>query len=52
MKCFECGQLCKTVYHTRTNFIDINQSKIWAVSKQCPNCGWESYKTKLPEKIP
>jgi len=51
MKCFECNEICHTVYHTKRYNGDPNQEKIWAVSKQCPYCGWESYRTKLPEKI-
>lgn len=52
MKCFKCGALCHTNY-----IYDYVKGKagmqIVAVSKLCPSdeCGWESYPTKLPEKI-
>ena len=53
MNCFECGSKCLTVYITENRMI-INPSsndKIIAVRKDCTNCEWHSYPTKLPEKI-
>ena len=50
MKCFKCGFRCVTKYH----FGDKDSQgfeKVTAVSKVCNMCGWESYPTKLPEKI-
>jgi C4-type Zn-finger protein len=50
MKCFECGQKCVTKYHFGAK--DANGfEKVVAVNKICNSCGWESYKTILPEKI-
>ena len=60
MKCFKCGFLCITKYNTETridpNLICIRNplgewEKLVSVSKLCNMCGWESYPTKLPEKI-
>jgi len=52
MKCFKCGALCVTVYYCG-GFYWQPGDKITAVGKACPihECGWESYPTKLPEKI-
>lgn len=44
MKCFRCEMKCVT------NYIMVGKS-ITAVNKVCPACNWESYPTKLPEKI-
>lgn len=49
MKCFECGALCQTKYIYEAH--RLGGAKIVAVCKVCPNCEWESYPTKLPEKI-
>lgn len=46
MKCFECGYLCNTIYHQEPG-----QTRITAVSKLCANCGWESFRTKVPEPL-
>lgn len=48
MKCFKCKAECVTNY-----YICPIEKKITHVNKMCvvPNCGWESYPTKLPEKI-
>ena len=60
MKCFNCGFLCTTKYHTEV-CIDFNRvcitnptgayDKIIAVSKFCNMCQWESHPTKIPESI-
>jgi len=52
MKCYECGALCVTVYYCG-GFYWQPGDKITAVGKACPihECGWESYPTKVPEKI-
>ena len=48
MKCFKCGFRCVTRY-----IMDNHPMfpRVIAVSKVCNMCGWESYPTKLPEKI-
>lgn len=46
MKCFECNAQCHTQY------IKDLTGKIVAVNKVCSVCTWESFRTKLPEKIP
>lgn len=60
MKCFNCGFRCITKYHEEEridpNLICLKNpiglwKKVVAVSKVCNMCGWESYKTKLPDKI-
>ena len=51
MKCFECGSLCETVYHARTNMAHVSLSRVTHVSKKCKKCGWQSFKTKVPESI-
>ena len=48
MKCFECNGKCITKYHFDNQS---NSAKVTAVNKVCQTCGWESYKTKLPEKL-
>ena len=48
MNCFECGSKCITKYHHRNKDM---MDKVIAVNKVCLACGWESYPTKLPEKI-
>ena len=50
MKCFECGSKCVTKYHFG-NKDKYGLERVVAVNKVCHNCGWESFKTKLPEKI-
>jgi hypothetical protein len=45
MKCFECGAKCLT------NYWRTPAGKIYQITKQCPVCNWESYPTKVPEKI-
>lgn len=50
MRCFECGEKCLTVYLTDRRII-INphpSDKIIAVRKDCMNCEWHSYPTKVP----
>lgn len=49
MKCFNCGKKCVTKYHIKEPC-----GSIVAVSKVCEKengCGWESYPTKIPDKI-
>ena len=46
MKCFECGSKCLTVYN-----YNLCQVKVMSVQKECMNCDWISYPTKIPEKI-
>jgi len=46
MKCFECGSKCLTVYNWNATF-----SHIESVQKDCMNCEWQSYPTKVPEAI-
>ena len=50
MKCFECGTLCHTQYHYGPSHGEINP-RVKAVSKLCPHCGWESFRTKVPEPL-
>ena len=50
MKCFECGALCVTKYHYGPSHGEVNPP-VKAVNKVCNICGWESYPTKVPEKI-
>lgn len=52
MKCFECGERCITAYWNGNVLAIDSRTMVTHVSKLCGNCGWESYKTKLPEKIP
>lgn len=55
MKCFECGSKCITQYHCNDVVLGangwLNGMKVTHVNKACINCHWQSYKTKLPEKI-
>lgn len=60
MKCFECGFLCITKYHTvkaygMSRMCITNPygeyDKIIAVSKVCNMCKWESHPTKVPGPI-
>ena len=46
MKCFECNARCLTVYN-----YNMCQDKIMSVAKECPECGWTSHPTKIPEPI-
>ena len=50
MKCFKCESKCITNYIFGKKDKDGLES-IVAVNKKCMNCKWESYPTKLPEKI-
>ena len=60
MNCFECGFRCVTIYHTEERIShDLvclkNPLGIWekvvAVSSKCNMCGWESFRTKVPEPL-
>jgi len=54
MKCFECGSKCLTVYLNANGRLIVSPShneKIIAVRKDCMNCNWHSYPTKIPESI-
>jgi hypothetical protein len=57
MKCFECGSKCITQYFHHDHVIRFNPMlgdaglKVTHVNKACMNCSWQSFKTKLPEKI-
>ena len=54
MKCFECGSKCLTVYLTGNNRLVVSphlNDKIIAVRKDCMNCDWHSYPTKIPGPI-
>ena len=57
MNCFKCGSKCLTTYCVDTTnnnnwIISPNAlDKITAVRKDCMNCEWHSYPTKVPEKI-
>ena len=51
MKCFECGSLCITAYWNENVLAIDSRTNVTHVSKLCTHCNWESYKTKLPEKI-
>lgn len=52
MKCFKCGALCITVYLDADNMpLESRDGKIVAVAKLCTECNWQSYPTKLPEKL-
>lgn len=50
MKCFECDSKCLTVYYCG-GFHWTPGDKITHVGKACPNCGWESFRTKVPEPL-
>ena len=50
MNCFECGSKCVTKYH----FGDKDKhglERVIAVNKVCNACGWESFRTKVPEPL-
>jgi len=54
MKCFECGSKCLTVYLNTNGRLIISphpDEKVTAVRKDCMNCEWVSYPTKVPESI-
>jgi hypothetical protein len=51
MKCFECGSKCITQYWNN-NFLFDGWGKITHVNKACVNCTWQSFKTRLPVKLP
>ena len=54
MKCFECGSKCLTVYLNAGGRLIVSPSlneQIIAVRKDCMNCDWHSYPTKIPETI-
>ena len=44
MNCFECGSKCVTKYHMKLD-------RVVAVNKVCNACGWESFRTKVPEPL-
>ena len=51
MNRFKCRTKCVTKYW----FGDKDKhglERVVAVNKVCHACGWESYKTKVPEKLP
>ena len=50
MKCFECGSKCITKYIFGNKDKNGYQS-IVAVRKDCIDCDWHSYPTKIPETI-
>ena len=50
MKCFVCGCNCVTQYHYGPSHGE-DAPPIKAVNKICPSCGWESYPTKIPDKL-
>ena len=54
MKCFKCGSKCFTQYwigdKLASSFIHTTR-RITHVNKQCMNCDWQSFKTKVPQKI-
>ena len=49
MKCFECGSVCITQYWHNDKLT--TTLRITHVNKACMNCDWQSFKTKIPEKI-
>jgi len=55
MKCFECGNKCITLYWHNDRSLGSADFKagtpITHVNSACTSCNWQSYKTKLPEKI-
>lgn len=55
MKCFECGCRCVTIYWHNDRILGSYDfkagTKITHVNSACTNCNWQSFKTKLPEKI-
>ena len=54
MKCFECGAKCLTVYLNTNGRLIISphpDEKVTAVRKDCMNCEWVSYPTKVPSPI-
>ena len=50
MKCFECGSKCITKY-IFGNKDKNGYESIVAVRKDCIDCDWHSYPTKIPETI-
>jgi hypothetical protein len=53
MRCFVCGAKCLTVYITQSRMIISPNAddKIIAVRKDCTECEWHSYPTKVPEPL-
>jgi hypothetical protein len=61
MICFECGTTCITVYGIAAYFegrgdftrwvVSPGDSKITHVRKDCQQCGWISFPTKIPGVI-
>ena len=55
MKCFECGSKCVTLYWHNDRVMNQHDFRdatpITHVNSACPTCPWQSYKTKLPDKI-
>ena len=52
MKCFECGGKCITAYlNADLQPIYFQDEVIKAVRKNCIDCDWHSYPTKIPEPI-
>ncbi len=54
MNCFECGSKCYTVYwigdKEAHKYMHTN-ARITHVNKACPNCNWQSFRTKVPEPL-
>jgi hypothetical protein len=54
MKCYECGSKCITVYLNANGKSIVSPStneRIVAVRKDCIDCKWHSYPTKVPDKL-
>ena len=55
MRCFECRSKCVTIYwhHDRIlgSFDFKANTPITHVNSACTACEWQSFKTKLPDKI-
>ena len=49
MKCFECGRNCITQYWNGDKLT--TTMHITHVNKACINCNWQSFKTKIPDKL-
>ena len=51
MKSFRCGAECKTAYWNHDKISWYPEDKITHVNKICEACNWQSFKTKMPEKL-
>jgi hypothetical protein len=54
MKCYKCGSKCITVYLNANGRLIVSPStneRIVAVRKDCIDCEWHSYPTKVPDKL-